>query len=96
MNAITKRQNGQYYTISNAFSCVGFLSWLNQIQDFENRIILEPFAGTNNIPYLFNQATNTHNLWYCCDIALPTSNLCPQFPIIQNDSLLNFPKGYSI
>ena len=45
-----KRLFGQYFTITNPFETVGFYKWFNSIPNYENEMILEPFAGGNNIP----------------------------------------------
>ncbi len=43
-----KRQNGSYYTEGNPFVLKPFLRWASKIE-LKNRVVLEPFAGSNNI-----------------------------------------------
>ena len=43
-----KRQNGQYFTQGNPFSLSPFKTWAKKI-NLKNEIVLEPFAGANNI-----------------------------------------------
>ncbi len=49
MNDIIKKQNGVFYTeMKNPFDHPEFIKWAKEV-DIENKIILEPFAGANNI-----------------------------------------------
>ena len=44
-----KIELGQYYTQKNIFNLPGFLTWWNTIPENKKSIVLEPFAGSNNI-----------------------------------------------
>ena len=91
MNYEEKKNLGKYYTINNPFILKPFRSWLSKIPNIKKEIILEPFAGSNNIVNL----VGIRNKWVCFDI-LPTENLCPKFDIIQRDTIQDFPSGYKV
>ena len=48
VNITHKRTNGQYFTEYNPFDNDGFLQWAEDCE-LKNTIILEPFAGSNNL-----------------------------------------------
>ena len=81
-----KKELGQYYTTTNPFTFKGFIEWLEFIPNLENEILLEPFAGANNIPYMLKDRLSK---WSCFDI-------CPEYKIITRDTLKNFPVGYNV
>ena len=43
-----KRLNGQYFTSENPFETEGFKEWAEEC-NLKESIILEPFAGSNNL-----------------------------------------------
>ena len=48
-NIMKKKEFGQYYTTTNPFNHELFYKWVNEIEDFSEKKILEPFCGSNNI-----------------------------------------------
>ena len=84
-----KRELGRYYTVNNPFTLKPFNDWFVSIKDIS--VIIEPFAGTNNIPCLMNDA-GFHYSWSCYDIIPTIINKCPEFSVTENDSILNHPK----
>lgn len=91
-----KRLFGQYFTITNPFNTVGFYKWLESIPNYKDEIILEPFAGGNNIPRMIrDEGIIPKNKWKCFDIA-PAHNTCSDFEIIKRDTIKDFPAGYRI
>ncbi len=83
-----KRELGQYYTIGNPFSLNPFQKWAKE-SDMKNEVILEPFAGANNIIVLLNNL-NYAKYFKSYDIS-PNSN-----DVIYRNSLKDFPKGHKI
>lgn len=80
-----KKAHGQFFTIKNPFELKSFKEVFDNIPK-KNSIFLEPFAGSKNIPSMFDKKYK----WAYYDID-------PKEPdIILNDSLKNFPKGYEI
>lgn len=90
-----KRLLGQFFTITNPFSTNIFYKWMELIPDNANQIILEPFAGSNNIVAMI-QSLGFQNSWSCFDIEPPEINKTEEFPIVKQDTLTNFPKGFSV
>lgn len=95
MDKNNKKLHGQFYTITNPFHNQLFLNWFNNIPNIKKEIILEPFAGANNIVQMIKEFYK--NQWKCYDIQ-PNHELnkCSEFIIKQNDSLNNFPKGFRV
>ena len=89
----SKKNLGQYFTINNPFEFNLFKEWSKNIK--ENDILLEPFAGSNNIVKLIKDV-GINNNWKCYDIDNTNYNQCPEYPIIQNDSIKNFPNGFRV
>ncbi len=73
---------GKFYTIKSPFQGEAWDLYSKQYLN-ENEIILEPFAGSNNIPKMLNQY-----LWQSYDI-LPEDDL-----IVKRDTLKDFPLGF--
>ncbi|MDR2581220.1 MAG: hypothetical protein LBC85_09545 [Fibromonadaceae bacterium] len=87
-DANCKRTNGQYFTQNNPFKNCAFMEW-SKTCDFRNQIILEPFAGANNlIKMLKNMKLCKGFVSY--DIEPKSKN------VLYKDTLLDFPKGYNI
>ena len=83
-----KRQAGQYYTANNPFHHEAFYEWAKQA-GLPNSIVLEPFAGTNNL------------IRYLKDLKLcdryKSFDLYPISPEMgYRDSLSNFPHGFRV
>lgn len=91
----TKRELGQYFTIENPFSHPLFREWM-ALSGYENvDVLLEPFAGANNILKLMAES-GYHCKWKCYDIDPPKENVYPEYPVEYRDTIENFPEGYSI
>jgi len=95
----TKRQLGQYYTVSNPFKHPLFYSWLDLIpEEVKDTRWLEPFCGSNNVPELLaalgiKPADDLS--WGAYDINPPGSHAA-NISITQQDTLTSFPGGYSV
>ena len=87
-----KRNLGQYFTTTNPFTLEPFIKWYNAIPNITNEVLLEPYAGANNIVKMLN----VPNDWVCYDYEPPKENVCPQFPVIQRDTIENFPAGFNV
>lgn len=85
--------NRQFFTTNNPFILKPFLDWFNKIED--KKVILEPFAGSNNIPTMIEELADSVT-WDCYDIELASVNNYPRTKIQINDSIQNFPTGYNI
>lgn len=88
-----KRSKGQYYTVYNPFTHCLFKEWFDQIDD--KRCIIEPFAGSNNIPRLMNEAGYSTE-WVCYDIDPSADNTYPNYPVEFRDTIADFPEGFSV
>ena len=90
-----KKLHGQFYTTVNPFHNELFMQWFERIENRTSKIIIEPFAGSNNIVKMVNEFYSSK--WACFDIdPCHELNSACQFPISKNDSLKNFPTGFSI
>ncbi|MYE38134.1 MAG: hypothetical protein F4X82_01265 [Candidatus Spechtbacteria bacterium SB0662_bin_43] len=83
-----KRQRGQYYTLGNPFSLNPFQEWAELIR-LKQRVVLEPFAGANNIITLLSDA-GYDNEFVSFDIH-PT-----HFAVQKRDTIQDFPGGFSV
>lgn len=90
-----KRLLGQFFTITNPFSSNIFFKWMNLIPDCANQVILEPFAGSNNIVSMI-QSLKFNNKWECFDIEPPEINKVEDFPITKRDTIKDFPNGFTV
>lgn len=88
-----KKLYGQFFTITNPFDIDPFYEWMRLIS--EKEILVEPFAGANNIVKMIKDLGFT-NEWACCDIQPNEYNAAPEYQIIQQDTIQNFPKGYNV
>lgn len=91
-----KRQDGVYYTTSNPFHYPQFKEWFLEIPITDRNEILEPFAGSNNIPALLKDENITPDAWVCFDIKSPEKNICPEYLIEERDTIADFPKGFNL
>ena len=86
---IIKRRNGQYFTKGNCFKLFSFKEWFNSIPGNASMTIVEPFAGSGDIPSLMQKA-GYNNKWELYD-------LYPQGKdVVKNDSIAHCPKGKCI
>lgn len=92
---VEKKQFGRYYTITNPFKNKIFIEWFSNKDITNNDIILEPFAGENNIVRLIKEI-GIDNQWKCFDIIKPNHNEAPEFDIEIRDTIKSFPNGYKI
>lgn len=90
-----KRMHGVFYTITNPFKVNPFYKWWDSIPDKDKITFLEPFAGANNIVSMILELFPDVN-WMCFDISPPAENMCEEFEVYKRDTLLDFPKGYSV
>ena len=86
-----KREYGQYYTVNNPFQHELFKKWM-ELAHKANDVILEPFAGANNILKLIEDAGYKCE-WKCYDIDPPLDNSFPKYGqlVIQ----ISYPTGKS-
>lgn len=92
-----KKMYGQFYTISNPFKNRLFFNWYESIPEEKKNIILEPFAGANNILQLIEDVNIRVKEWDCYDL-FPNNDDSKNkaYEIKMQDTLQNFPKGYSV
>ena len=90
---MNKRELGQYYTVNNPFIHPLFKKWMNE--SYKGETVLEPFAGSNNIPRLIDES-GYKCIWKCFDIDPSNINTYPKYNVEQMDTILNFPNGYDI
>lgn len=84
----TKKQNGQFYTIKNPFDNEQFRNWIDSAKKLSNnKVVLEPFAGSNNIPKMLKKLK-----FDSFDIKPGVSD----GSVIKRDTIKKFPKGYEI
>ena len=75
---------------------MGFYKWLEDIKITSKDRIIEPFAGSNNIPAMIEEGDIiTENEWSCFDIE-PGDNAFPKYKIIQRDTIKNYPTGFKV
>ncbi|MCG9129195.1 hypothetical protein JT359_16520, partial [Candidatus Poribacteria bacterium] len=89
MNIDKKRANGRYYTCGNPFLLEVFNRWAIDSK-LEEQVILEPFAGANNIPQLIDSTHLKCKDWEYFDIEPRVEG------ITRRDTLVDFPKGYTV
>lgn len=90
--------NGQFFTTTNPFTLLPFLTWLEAIPETikKETIILEPFAGANNIPAMFSELDLLTDNWDCFDIEPPKTNNYSKSIVTQRDTIKDFPTGYKL
>lgn len=93
-----KRENWQFFTITNPFFISAFYKWFDLIPEKEKNIILEPFAWANNIVSLVNElhVSETPFIRKCFDIDLSHENIVPEVIIEQQDTIKNYPQWFSV
>lgn len=87
-----KKINGQFFTITNPFDNQLFYQWIKIIPNFEQQILTEPFAGSNNIVKMINDL-GINNQWQCFDIEPNKINNFSKFKVQQKDVINEFPKN---
>jgi hypothetical protein len=88
-----KRLYGQFFTVNNPFNVNAFREWFAMIPKENKQIILEPFAGANNIVRMVNDLFSEQRLnWACYDISPAVQNNAKQFKIQKRDTIADFPK----
>jgi hypothetical protein len=83
-----KRTNGQYFTQYNPFDNQAFQEWSNQC-NLKDNIILEPFAGSNNLIKMLQEMGLCNN-FISYDIEPKNEN------VLFKDTLQDFPVNYNI
>jgi hypothetical protein len=96
-NQTDKKLKGKFFTTTNPFHNVLFLSWLDALltkhgYDHHNFQAIEPFAGANNIVMMINDLGYCPT-WQCYDIDPPAYNNSPNDTVIQRDVLNAFPSN---
>lgn len=94
-NEETKKLLGKFFTITNPFNIDIFYKWMKLIPKEKKETLLEPFAGANNIVKMVNDLGFTYN-WSCYDIEPNENNATPEFSIVKQDTIKNFPKNYFV
>lgn len=92
-----KRLYGQFFTTTNPFVNEPFVRWFKAIPGLCELVLLEPFAGANNIVVMI-QDLGFQNPWACYDIAPLNSDVdnATQYVVEQRDTLLHYPNGYEV
>lgn len=92
-----KREKGQYFTVENPFILKPFKEWFNSIEEKKKEILLEPFAGANNIVVLLSNAGIKNKKWVCLDIEPVNDKRNSSGFIVENwDTLRSYPKNYNV
>lgn len=94
-----KRENWQFFTIKNPFVVPAFSERFSLIPHEYKQSLLEPFAWSNNITLLVENVKDIINYphsWHCFDIDTSHENKNPQYSIIQQDTIKNYPQGYHV
>lgn len=90
-----KKMYGQFFTIANPFDVDIFYKWYSIIPEQDKEVVLEPFAGVNNILNLLSLIDITPK-WECYDIDEFDFNNFEEYPVKRRDTIKNFPKGFSV
>lgn len=97
MVSLEKRNKGQFFTTTNPFKLNPFFEWYNKIPNIEEETVLEPFAGSNNIIEMIESINLKHPKgWNSYDIQPPEINKTPEYKVVRQDTLANFPEGYRV
>ena len=83
-----KREQGRYYTEGNPFILTPFTRWAEKIK-LKERVVLEPFAGANNIIIALQQQGYAQK-YNSFDIH-PASN-----DVMEKDTIQQFPVGFEV
>lgn len=88
----SKKLNGQFFTVTNPFISNPFYVWFESIPEEKKKIIIEPFAGSNNIVKMINDLKLIDITWYCYDLIPPSYNAVPEIQVMQQDTIEKFPR----
>jgi hypothetical protein len=92
---INKKMHGQFYTTANPFNNDLFYKWVDIVDDFKNKKILEPFAGSNNIVKMIADL-GYKNKWSCYDIEPGIINNFSDFIVHKKNTLLDYPNNHIV
>lgn len=90
--SVSKKLNGQFFTITNPFISNPFYNWLDTIPISKKQKIVEPFAGSNNIVKMIDDLNIMDVKWYCYDIQPSIYNAVDYANVKKRDTIENFPK----
>ena len=92
-----KRLRGQFFTTTNPFANEAFVKWFKSIPGYMDHVILEPFAGSNNIVWMLRDL-QIMNGWASFDIDVvdDEQNSAKDVVIQQRNTLLDYPSGHVI
>lgn len=98
MLSFSKRESWQFFTITNPFLVSAFYQWFSIIPKESKKILLEPFAWSNNIVSLIEELT-LFDAWEehtrkCFDIDVSYENKMPEYEIMSRDSIADYPFWY--
>lgn len=87
----------QHYTLTSPFKHTAFEQWLNTVNNVAgvNSNIVEPFAGSNRLVAMLPQLQDRF-VSYDLEPEATEPNCISLTPIIQNDSIANFPTGFKV
>ena len=92
----SKRLRGQFFTTTNPFNADPFHKWFKTIPAVKELVLLEPFAGANNIVGMLRDL-GYGNAWACFDIEpVNTDDNGTGIVVQQRDTLQNYPEGYGV
>ena len=93
---LSKRLRGQFFTVTNPFNVDPFHKWLKAIPALKELVLLEPFAGANNIVSMLGDLGYS-NKWACFDIEpVNDESNATGTEVCQRDTLLDYPRGYEV
>lgn len=91
-----KRLHGQFFTTTNPFNVDPFHKWLKGINGFSDLVLLEPFAGANNIVGMIRDL-GYGNAWACFDIdPADADENATDIPVQKRDTLKHFPCDFDV
>lgn len=94
--AESKRLRGQFFTTTNPFNADPFHKWFKSIPAVKELVLLEPFAGANNIVGMLRDL-GYGNAWACFDIEpVNTDDNATGIVVQQRDTLQCYPEGYEV
>lgn len=92
----SKRLRGQFFTTTNPFNTDPFHKWFKSIPAFNELVLLEPFAGANNIVGMI-QDLSYANTWSCFDLEpVNDDSNASGVQVRQRDTLANYPTGFDV
>ncbi|RHZ36117.1 Eco57I restriction-modification methylase domain-containing protein [endosymbiont GvMRE of Glomus versiforme] len=89
VNISEKIRLGCFYTIQNIFSYPHFQEWFNQALKESNNLVLEPFAGSNNLIKMLQDEGYNFDF-----VAYDVNPAC--FEVKKRDTIKDFPRGYKL